>query len=918
MKRSYKTWKLNRIELISFRFLMSYKFLVLVFLITPGISGGQTIKGRITNQSGEPIPYATVYITELKHGTSSNAFGDYEIKLLQGKYLITYQSMGFQPVYFNITVTNQVIVKDVVLPMQFYQLPEVRVSATGEDPAYGIMRKAIGMAPYYLNHVNYYKANVYLKGNLVIRNFPRLLQKSLRVELKKRGTDPRKISSEMIKEGDTFLMESVNEMEFTAPDKYVQRIISSQSSFPDEGYEISPLDYIEASFYEPVLAEMAISPLSPQALTYYKFRYLGATQQGDFTVNKIEVIPKRKSQQLFYGTIYIIEDLWCLHSVDLTNENLAGKIRVQQLYIQFQGDIWMPVSHKFDVDISIMGFKADAFYGSSVKYLEVKPNLSLDKKKTEAYNYAFPEVPEDTVVTKTQEQIGKILQKEEINNRDMSKLSRLMKKESDNSLHDSIKKDLEIKDKRVRIIEEDANKKDTAYWSEIRPIPLSEIEFKSLQVRDSIRAELPETEQVIDSLVLEDYQERGKFLKTVKDITFGKTWSDSLKLNRFTFGGLIGLKNINFNTVDGFIYGTDFRITKMFSYGNAISLYPDLRWTFGRDKLMWRINGNYTFGKNHPQRISFSTGKASRDISNGGSINLLLNTATTLLFKRNYLKLYESEYFGLGYKLEVINGLSVELNGYFDNRKALENTTTYSFNKKSAREYTPNIPDNKYVLESVNTFNPIIDQKHFEYSANFTYIPFQKYRMVNNRKIPMGSEWPTFSLTWEHGLNQFEWLNDEYRHYDMIRFEVSRTRATGAFSEFRWRFRSGGFIDNRTVPYYDFFHFNSQPLSYLFDNYADAFMLPPYYSLSTPEFFGEVHMKYTTPYLLIKLLPFLSNSIMRENLSLSYLGSRNREHYTEIGYSLSEFLFFGEIGVYAGFDDLTFRKAGAKVIFRFN
>ena len=42
-------------------------------------------------------------------------------------------------------------------------------------------------------------------------------------------------------------------------------------------------------------------------------------------IDKISVIPKRKSQQLFSGTIYIIEDLWCLHSVDLTNENLAGE-----------------------------------------------------------------------------------------------------------------------------------------------------------------------------------------------------------------------------------------------------------------------------------------------------------------------------------------------------------------------------------------------------------------------------------------------------------------------------------------------------------------------------------------------------------------------------------------------------------------
>jgi hypothetical protein len=56
----------------------------------------------------------------------------------------------------------------VTLPEQVYQIPVVNISASGEDPAYPIMRWAISLAPYYLNQVKYYKANVYLKGNLLI------------------------------------------------------------------------------------------------------------------------------------------------------------------------------------------------------------------------------------------------------------------------------------------------------------------------------------------------------------------------------------------------------------------------------------------------------------------------------------------------------------------------------------------------------------------------------------------------------------------------------------------------------------------------------------------------------------------------------------------------------------------------------
>jgi hypothetical protein len=463
----------------------------------------QVLRGKITNQSGEAIPYATVYIQELRQGTTANTKGDYEIKVPAGKYLVTYQSLGFSPVFYTITINDQTITRDVILQVQFYEIPEVRISATGEDPAYSIMRYAIGMAPYYLNDVSSYKAEVYIKGNLIINKIPRIFQKAINAEAK--NSNGTSVSSTKIKAGDAYLMESFNEIEFTAPDKYSQKVISINSTFPDAGNSVSPMDIIEASFYEPLLANIAISPLSPQAFSYYKFKYLGASLQGNYTIDKIQVIPKMKSQQLFYGTIYIIDGLWCLHSVDLTNDNIAGKIRIQQLYIPVQDDIWMPVSHKFEMNIGIMGFRADAGYGSSVKYLEVKPNVALKKPDLISADYtgrisSRQPATQEAPVSKNQQKIEKILTKDELSNRDMIALSRLMNKESNNSKPDSIKNNLEIKENTTHIIEKDAAKKDSAYWAAIRPIPLSDIEIRSIRLRDSIKNESVLKESKNDTL----------------------------------------------------------------------------------------------------------------------------------------------------------------------------------------------------------------------------------------------------------------------------------------------------------------------------------------------------------------------------------------------------------------------------------
>jgi len=905
---------------------MKHFFLTaLIILFTSTFLHSQILKGKITTQSGDPIPYSTIYIQELRQGTTSNINGDYEISLPVGKYTVCYQSLGYQPVYVNVSLPKEIISKDVILPMQYYEIPEVRISPSNEDPAYIIMRKAIGLAPYYLNNVSYYKAEVYLKGNLVINKIPKLLQKSMKIESSGNqtsvtaGSKP-KTEEKLLKAGDSFLMESINEIEFTAPDKYFQRMISYNSTFPAQGNEISPMSFIQASFYQPVLADMAISPLAPNAFSYYTYKYLGATTQGNFTINKIQVTPKRESQQLFEGMIYIIEDLWCLQSVDLSNENLFGKIRVQQLYIPVQDDIWMPVSHKFEINIGIIGFKADAGYGSSVKYTEVRPNLSLQKPAALSADYSDRSSTNhntsDTIIPKSRQQINKILEKDKLSNRDMVKLSRLMEKESERSVNDSGRKSLEIKDHTTQIVEKDANKRDSSYWANIRPIPLSDIEIRSLRISDSLKSAATFKERKTDSIPSAKNTEKSKFGKTIHDISFGYSWSDTTGF-RFTNGGLINLKSINFNSVDGFSYGLNFIISKSWKNTNSFNFIPDFRWAFSRKQLMWGINTSYRFDKIKHSQFFIRAGSKSKDINNGGGINPFINALTSLFQKKNYLKLYDSRYFTLGYSSELVNGLTIELSSNYEDRRVLPNTTNFSF-LESSEVYSDNIPVNAYLSSESNPINALRDQKHLDFMSKISYTPFQTYRINKGVKIPASSAWPTFELSWQHGVNDFSEITSGLRRFDMFRFEVSRNSSIGAFSNFIWRLRTAGFLDNRNLTFYDFFQINTQPFPVLLDNYEDAFMIPSFYSLSTPEFYVEGHLKYTTPYLLLKLLPGISNTLMRENLSLSYLGSRFHPNYTEIGYSISEILFLGELGVYVGFNDIKYKSVGFKAVLRFN
>lgn len=884
--------------------------LIIYFTLFSGISlSGQVLKGRITNTEGNPVPFATVYISEIKHGTTSNIRGEYQIKFNPGTYTVFYQSLGYSPEMRKVTISDEEKTIDITLAVQFYEIPEVRVTSSGEDPAYAIMRKAIGYAPYYLNQIKHYQAEIYIKGSVIVRNIPKIMKRSIEV------------NDEFIKEGEVYLIESINEIEFNAPDEYNQRVISQHSTFPESemGGDISPMDVVQASFYQPLLADIAISPLAPNAMAYYRFKYEGSTPQGNYIVNKISVIPKRKSQQVFEGTIYIIEDYWCLHSVDLVNENIAGSILIKQVYAPVEGDIWMPVTHNFEVKISIVGVKAEGEYGSAVTYSRVEPNTEL-VRPSELPSVAIADesvpVEEKLPVSKEQAKIDELLKKEEMTNRDMVRLSRLLEKEAEKL--DPSSNELEIKDKTNFTVDEEADKRDSIYWNRVRPIPLSDEELKSIRLNDSINTikALKKSESRGDTTLSAD-KKGAPAVKTLREIGFGKSFYSQDKSFRVRYGGIINPDKISFNTVDGFRYGAEMSFVKRWEKGFSVSVSPSADWAFARERLLWRVNTSLNYARMKQARLFIWAGRSSNDFNRSAGISPTLNMITSLFFRDNYLKLYESNFLTVGHRHEILNGLYAEFRYNYEDRRIIGNYSDFSFFRKES-EYEPNLP--------INTWLPALPDPALEYnlenhihqegSVTFSFTPRQKYYIYNGVKSPGGSTYPTFRFTWEHGINKK--AGRDAAGYDLLKASASKTRSIGAFSEYGWSIGAGAFINNDGLEFPDFAHFNSQPIPVLLTNYRNVFMIPDYYSLATPDYYSEAHFRFTTPYLLVKLLPLLSNTLMRENITFSWLYTPHTKNYYEIGYALSEVFLLGRIGFYAGFEDFTWKGAAVRFTFIFD
>jgi len=876
--------------------------LLTVFGVSFQYAASQGLKGRITNSRGEPLPYATIYIKETRMGSATNLDGIYDISLDEGTYSIIYQLLGYKPLYQTLTIGNSVVENNITLTEQTFEMPEIVVRATDKDRAYYIMRKAIGMAPYHLRQVKSYEAEVYIKGGAIINKIPRMIKKRM-------NTD---INQSEIEEGHYYFSESVNVITFTSPDNYVHRVVSTRSNIPIDEASSSPMDFIEASFYQPIIVDIAISPLAPNAFSHYNFKFLGSTRQGEYSINKIQVIPKRKSQQLFTGTIFIVGDEWAIQSLDLTNENMIGKIKVKQLYMPVEDNIWMPVSHDFKIDISIVGVKAEASYTSSVKYTTVTPDVKL----TSPSDYMAAEEPvikneDDIKNQKSLDEIEEILSKEKISARDMTRLAKLNEKVSDPKEKES----LEVKDKTKYIFDKDASKKDSIYWEKVRPIPLTTNERASVPVSAPIDTALRHQNSITVSIGGKGNQnnekkEKSKFSKLSKAAISGKKW-DFNKDNSLTFDGLASVRTFSFNTVDGFTAGTGLTWSTKTGENSKLNINPSIRYAFNRKDLMWSINTGISLSPEHQSWLSLRAGSITKDFASSG-INPFINTVSSLMFRYNWMKLYKSDFISLRYSTEVVNGLRIGLAAGWERRKTLENVTDFSI-FSPARDYTLNIPDNPFVNGEVNGFNAFKPANHDNYSftAELTYTPRQRYKINNSSKINLPTESPVFHLLWKHGYNTNDSLSG---HYDFFKGDISMKRDLGAMRKVNWHVAAGGFLNRQNLQLQDLRFFNTQSSPILINNYSDAFLLKNYYAVVTPTFFSEAHIKYTTACLLVKRMPIISKTLMRENVNLAWLYTPEYKHYTEVGYSISEIFLIAEAGIYAGFNNFSFDGVGVRFI----
>ena len=346
-------------------------FLIIFIFLHSVVANANTLKGTVKDRNGKEIPYASISIKKTTTGTTANSKGQYSLQLGKGEYIIVCQNIGFKISEQKIIIEDNLTTFNFVLEEQEYELKEVVVSNKAEDPAYEIIRNAIKQRPTYLKEFNNFKCQVYLKGQLQLRDYPNKFLGDT-VDFEDGDTSKAKL---------LYLSETFADYSIRDNQRKVE-ITSTKVSGRSDGFGFGNPSII--SFYENNIEvnnalnpRGFISPIADNALNYYKYKYLGSFYENGLEICRIKVTPKRKQEPLFNGFITIVDGRWCIHSVQLNlvkeqQLQLVDTVSYDQIYMQIDNQ-WVVKQQVSNIAGSFLGFK---FYGS---FLQVYNQYEINK-----------------------------------------------------------------------------------------------------------------------------------------------------------------------------------------------------------------------------------------------------------------------------------------------------------------------------------------------------------------------------------------------------------------------------------------------------------------------------------------------------------------------------------------------------------
>ena len=332
----------------------------------------------------------------------------------------------------------------------------------------------------------------------------------------------------------------------------------------------------------------------------------------------------------------------------------------------------------------------------------------------------------------------------------------------------------------VSSITQEAYDRDSTYWNENRPVSLSTKEKKLVFYKDSIEA-IYNSKEYKDSI-----QAAFNKVELIEVLWQGMGFRNHERKESFFMTSIPQL--VSFDIVGGFRFGPWTSYFRRYDNGKTYRTSNNFSIGERNGDLTGRTYHNFGYDPFHLGEVNFVADRSFRTINPNDAIINYFNSSN--YFLRTNI--------GVGHRREFINGLYLFTGVDWSHRGDISHLDRFTGIEELFNNQEP------IVFESYNTFISRV---------NLSFTPFQKYSREPNRKVVLGSKWPTFSVMHKKG---WEGVFESAVNFDYLEFEVYQDLILGVFGNSKYRLLVGDFVNTKELPFLDIKRFRqSDPFIYL-------------------------------------------------------------------------------------------------------
>ena len=452
-----------------------------------------------------------------------------------------------------------------------------------------ILHSLFQFSSFYSKVIDEYEAEVYLKGRVKVHKSNKLIRYIPSMFRLEKGEDD-------------YVMESISDMHYTAPDIYNRKVKAVSSTFRRNRGQLADLtDFLNVNFYSSsVMSDKLLSPLNKEASRYYTYELDSVAGPPDNLRYKVSVTPKYEGTQLVRGYVWVSDQVWSVREIYMEGNFDMVEFKMHSVMGREGNEEFLPIHSGLNLIFKFMGNHLEMKSSARIKYNKIRLYTGGDRRKSQKKH------------------------------------------------HHDLTEFYDLTCDTTRLIT------DKEKFAELRPYPLTAEEDSLYTLQEKRKKETDAAKQGMpEKNAAEFWGQLGDMLVTNYNVNLSEFGS-------VRCSPLINPVMLSYSHSRGVSYKQKFKYNKLFPNGRLIRVTPQLGYNFTRKELYVKADMSFMYWPQKQGSVDISVGNGNRIFSSAVLDQLESTPDSIFNFNKVELDYFKDVYLNVFHTFEPVNTLLIK------------------------------------------------------------------------------------------------------------------------------------------------------------------------------------------------------------------------------------------------------------------